>query len=98
MQLPSKAHRVSIHNQIFNTTYYVVSEWIPGKTGGWKSAGRYGYKVGMRGKGNALGLTYQEAVELAAKRNLEEGWEPGQQVLSRKNKPAFELHLCPLPS
>jgi len=89
---PTTVYRVSIHNQIFNSTYYVVTEWAKAANGGWKSAGRYGSRSGMRGKGNSLGLTFAEAAERAAEWNREKGWTAEMQVLTAKGKVAFDLY------
>lgn len=87
---PENVYRVSIHNQIYSTTYYVVTGWTRAEKGGWKPNG---YRYGYRGKGGALGLTGGEAIELASKLNREEGWEPGMKVLNSKGGEAFRLHV-----
>lgn len=87
---PETVYRVSIHNQIYSTTYYVVTKWKRGKKGGYRSTGNF--RFGMCGKGNALGLRYGEAVEIAAELNREEGWSKGMQVLNSKGKVQFDLH------
>lgn len=87
---PDTVYRVSIHNQIYSSTYYVVTKWEIGKKGGYRSTGNF--RRGMRGKGNALGLSYGEAAEIAAKLNREEGWSKGMQVLNSKGKVQFSLH------
>lgn len=86
---PNKVYRVSIHNQIYNTIYYVVTEWVKAKNGGWKTAG---FSSGMRGKGNALGLTFSEAAERASEWNRELGWTKEMKVLTSKGTEAFDLH------
>ena len=68
---PSKGCRVSIHNQIYTTKYYVVTERENGKRGGWVSTGG---RWGMRGKGNALGVSFGEACSLAGGFNRSLGW------------------------
>ncbi|TAE86021.1 MAG: hypothetical protein EAZ82_12220 [Verrucomicrobia bacterium] len=87
---PTTVFRVSIHNQIFTTTYYVVTEWTRGKVGGYSNTGRI--RLGMRGKGNSLGLTYSEAAELASKWNRKAGWTAEMQVLNSKGGAQFHLH------
>jgi hypothetical protein len=82
---PDTVYRVAIHNQIFNSTYYVVTEWTVAKNGGWKTAGRYGCRIGMRGPGRSLGLTFAEA--------RENGWSADMQILTAKGKVAFDLYV-----
>lgn len=90
---PDTVYRVAIHNQIFNSTYYVVTEWTVAKNGGWKTAGRYGCRLGMRGPGRSLGLTFAEARDIAAGLNRENGWSADMQILTAKGKTAFDLHI-----
>ena len=91
---PDTVYRVSVHNQIYSTIYYVVTGWRKLPNGGWKPFHWQdrGYRSGMRGKGNSLGLTFGEAAELAAELNREKGWTKEMQVLNSKGKVAFDLH------
>ena len=75
--------RVSIHNQIYSTCYYHISEYIPAKNGSWKPSGKqYGY----RGKGGALGMNYSQAASEAREENKKLGWEGDTIVLNAKLK------------
>ena len=87
---PTRVYRVSIHNQIYNTIYYVVTEWVKAKNGGWKTTG---HRWGVRGKGNSLGLTYGQAAERAEEWNRELGWTKEMKVLTAKGTEAFDLHI-----
>lgn len=69
---PQFAYRAAIHNQIYNTCYYHVSKYIPGKSAGsWIYDSSWGY----RGKGGNLGMGAGEAIEKAAAANKEAGWD-----------------------
>ena len=87
---PDTVYRVSVHNQIYNTKYYVVTEWTRGKRGGYRNTRRV--RAGMRGKGNALGLSHGEAVEIAAEWNHEKGWIHGMQIRNSKGSAQFALY------
>jgi hypothetical protein len=88
--MKNTVYRVSVHNQIFNTIYYVVTGWNRARNGGWKPNG---YRTGTRGKGGALGLTYGEAIELARELNKEKGWQKEDLVLNSKGEPKFTLYI-----
>lgn len=87
---PLIVYRVSIHNQIYTTVYYVVTEWTKSKNGGWSQTGE---RIGMRGKGNSLGMSCGEASIIAGFRNKEAGWRNGMEILNSKGKRAFDLHI-----
>jgi len=89
-ETPSTVYRVSIHNQIFSTTYYVVTKWEKAVNGGWKRVP--GFRAGMRGKGNSLALDSITAVERATVWNRAEGWSKQMQILNSKGKVAFSLY------
>jgi len=78
---PSVAFRAAIHNQIYYTCYYHVSKYVPGKSKGtWVCRDSWGY----RGRGNALGMSLDDANEVADRLNKEAGW-----TASSPNRPKW---------
>jgi hypothetical protein len=96
IKLPTVAFRAAIHNQIYNSRYYHVSKYVPGKKRGWNYLESWGY----RGKGNNLGMTGGTAVEVATIKNLKEGWGnaprelmPDWMDLKRMEQPTVDRYL-----
>lgn len=91
-ETPNIVFRVSIHNQIYNSKYYVVTGWKKAPSGGWKPTGsRYGMR-GNHGDGS-LGLSKGTAIEIASDWNAKKGWTKGMEVLNSNGNEAFQLHV-----
>lgn len=72
MKIPEHVWRVSTHNQIHSTVYYICRRYRRGKTGFLPTRD----VVGMRGNHGdlSLGMSFAAAKEFAAKENKELGW------------------------
>lgn len=94
MNTPNEVYRVSTHNQIYSSIYYVVTGWTKAKNGGWKPFHWQDSRrrIGRRGPGGSLGLSFSEAHELAAEMNRELGWKPEMKVLNSKGAQQFDLY------
>lgn len=87
--MKKKVYRVAIHNQIYFTKYFHVTEYFPAKNGGWLAGESFGYC----GKGNHLGMNFSEAVQKAKEKNKENGWTKEDVVKNSKGKKLFELYV-----
>lgn len=72
MNIPSSVWRVSVHNQIHRTVYYICRRYVRGKTGFRPTKDA----VGMRGNHGdlSLGMSYSRATEWATEKNRALGW------------------------
>ncbi len=87
--MKTKVYRVAIHNQIYFTKYFHITEYFPAKNGGWLAGESFGY----RGKGGHLGMNFSEAIQEARKLNSKEGWTEQDSVKNSKGKILFNLYV-----
>lgn len=82
---PATAYRAAIHNQIYSTIYYKVSEYqLNPKTGKYRYVSSYGTRCAKAGRGLNLGMTKADAFAESKKQNAAEGW-----TSTTENAPSF---------